>query len=63
MDKYGQNSISYDIKGEEMTLKTPANKEKARDGYVHIYEFGKHLINWTYECACGAQDISISQIK
>ena len=39
-DKYKQTSSAYDIKGEEKTSRTSEKKEKARDGYVRIYECG-----------------------
>ena len=40
-DKYKQNSIDYAIKGKEKTLSMSEKIEKARDGYVCIYEYGK----------------------
>ena len=37
-------------------------KEKACDGYVHIYEYGKHLLHSTYERVCAEQETTISEI-
>ena len=51
-----QTSSAYDIKGKEKTLSTSENKEKARDGYVCIYECGKQFCNSTSECAFVAQE-------
>ena len=63
VDKDKQILSVYDIKGEENTSGISENKEKARDGYVRIYECGKHLLTPTSERAFAAQEISISQIK
>ena len=38
-------------------------KKKALDGYVHMYEYGKDLLYSTYECACTAQETTISKMK
>ena len=40
----------YNNKGKENTSRTP-NKEKARDGYVCMFECGKHLFNSMHERA------------
>ena len=63
MDKYKQTSSAYDIKGNANNLSTSEKKEKARDAYVCIYGYSKHLLYSTYGCACLAQEITISQIK
>ena len=55
-DKHKENLSVNDNKGEEKTLSTSENKEKARDGYVRIYECGKKFCNSTSECAFVAQE-------
>ena len=57
-DKYKQTYIAYDIVVKENTSSTSENKEKARDGYVCIYECGKQFCNSTSECAFVAQEKS-----
>ena len=42
-DKHKKTSSAYDSKGKEKTSRTSENKEKARDDYVLMYEYGKHL--------------------
>ena len=61
-DKDKQNSSAYDIKGKEKILRMSEKKEKACDGYVHIYEYGKHLLHSTYERVCAEQETTISEI-
>ena len=41
VDKDKQNSSMCDIKVKEETSGTSEKKEKARDGYVSIYEYGR----------------------
>ena len=50
-----QISSPYDIKGKENTSSTTDKRGKARDGYVHMYEYGKDLLCSTYKCACTRQ--------
>ena len=54
---------AYDIKGEEKTPRTSKMKEKARGGYVCIYECGKKILQSTYEHAWAEQDTTISMMK
>ena len=61
-DKYIIFLSAYDIKGEENTSSTFEKKEQERDGYVCMYEFGKHLLHSMYECACVAQEKAISML-
>ena len=63
VDKHKENLSVYDNKGEEKTSITYEKKENSRDGYVHMYECGKHLFNPMYECACAAQETTISKMK
>ena len=42
VDKHKETFIVYDNKSEEKTTRTSENKEKVRDGYVLMYEWGKH---------------------
>ena len=61
---YHKETLSvYDIKGKENTLSTSENKENAHDGYVHIYECVKKLLDLTYEHVCTAQETTISKMK
>ena len=43
---------TYGNKGKEKTSSTSKKKEKARDGYVRMYECRKQFLHSTYECAC-----------
>ena len=62
-DKHKETSSAYDIKGEGNTLSMSENKEISHDGYVRMYEWGKHLLYPTYECMCASQEITISKMK
>ena len=62
-DKDKQTSSAYDIRGKENTSRTSEKKEKAREGYVCIYECGKNLLHSAYEHACSAQKTTIIQIN
>ena len=62
-DKYKQTSSVNDIKGEENTSGIYEKKEKARDGYVCIYEWSKLLWTSTFEIVCTAQETTTRQIK
>ena len=42
-DKHKETLSAYDNNGEENILSTSEKKEKAGDGYVFMYECGKHL--------------------
>ena len=44
-------------------MRTPKEKEKARDGYALISECGNHLLQTTYEHVWSAQETTISQKK
>ena len=63
VDKYKETLSANDIKGKEKTLSMSEKKEKSRDGYVCIYEYGKHLLHSIYERTCAAHDTAISQMK
>ena len=54
---------AYAIKGEENTLSIYERKEKARDGYVYIYELGKLLRTSKYKRTCTSQEKTISKMK
>ena len=56
-DKDKQTSIAYDIKGGGNTSSTSEKKEKARDGYVCIYECGKQFCTSTLKCACAVKEM------
>ena len=58
-----KNSSVYDNKGEETTSGPSEKKEKSCDGYVCMYECGKHLFNSNYERTCVAQETTISKMK
>ena len=62
-DKDKQTPCEYCIKVKENTLSTSENKEKARDGYVCIYECGKTFCTSTSERTCAAQETTTVQIK
>ena len=62
-DKDNKNSSAYDVKGKEKTLSTSEKRENTRDGYVHIYEYGKLFCTSTFERACAAQEMTISNMK
>ena len=53
----------YCNKGKVNILSTIEKKEKVDDGYVHIYEYGKHFFHSTYECSGAAQDTTLSKMK
>ena len=58
-----ETSSAYDIKGEENTSRMSEKKEKSRDGYINMYECGKHLLHSTYEGVCEAKDMKTSKTK
>ena len=62
-EKYKETSSTYDSKYKEKNLSTSENKEKARGGYIYIYEWGKHLLNLTHERACSAQETNVIKTK
>ena len=41
VNKHKETSSMYDNEGEEKTLRTFKKKEKARDGYVSMYQYVK----------------------
>ena len=61
-DIHKQNLSVYDIKGEEKTLRTLEIKEQEHDGYVCMYERGKHLLYSMYECVWEAQEKATSML-
>ena len=54
---------AYYIKGEKNTLSTSEKKVNSCDGYVCMYECGKHLLNSMYERICATHETTISKIK
>ena len=58
-----KTSIVHDTYGKENTSSTSEKKEMACDGYVCIYECGKHLCCSTSEHACIATAISCGKVK
>ena len=48
-NKLKENFILYVNKGKENTSRTSEKRVKARDGYVCMYEWGKHFCHSTYE--------------
>ena len=62
-DKDNTNLSAYDVKVKENTLSTSEKRENTQDGYVHIYEYGKLFCTSTFERACAAQKMNISNMK
>ena len=62
-NKHKETLITYGNKGEKNTSRTSENKEKAHDGYVHMYECGKPLSHSIYERECTETYIYISNIE
>ena len=58
-NKHIETSSSYGNKGEENNWSKSEKKEKACDGYVHMYECGKNFLHSTYERACMTKDLYI----
>ena len=53
----------YCNKGKVNILSTIEKKEKVDDGYVHIYEYGKHLFHSMSERSCTLQETTIINMK
>ena len=51
-DKHKETLSFYDNKGTKNTSSTSEKKGKSRDGYVRMYECGKHFFYSIYECEC-----------
>ena len=62
-NKREENLSKYINESEENNLSTTENKEKARDGYFCMYEYGKQFFRSTYERACTAKVVSISKTE
>ena len=63
VNRYKDTFCGYDIKDEKKTLSKSEKKEKECDGYICMYECGKHLLYSMYESAYASQEMNINQIK
>ena len=62
-NKHKETSSVYYNKVKENSSNTSEKKEKARDGYLCIYEWGKDLFYSTCECVCAAKETTVIKMK
>ena len=62
-NKHKETLSVHDNKDKENTSETSKNKEQARDGYICMYECGKHFFHLTYERVCTEMDTKTRKTK